>query len=269
MHKINIDGQTVEVEPHRQSSTEKTILEVAKSAGIYIPTLCYHPALEPYGACRLCLVEITKPEWKEWSKLVVSCAYHVENNLIVKTSSEKVIKARKFILELLLARVPESDVIQKLANQYGITKTRFSSSLNPEPPTLNCILCGLCVRVCDEIIGENAICFAYRGANREVMAPFNKPSEVCLTCGACAFVCPMGAIKIEDIVDIRKISISKTEASLVRCKNCGVTFTALPVSEKVKKKFQTLQELLELCQKCRRKKTIEKLSYGPMAIRNI
>ncbi|MDI6641168.1 MAG: 2Fe-2S iron-sulfur cluster-binding protein [Elusimicrobiota bacterium] len=266
MYKIRIDGKIVEIEK------SQTILEAAKSIGVYIPTLCYHPALEPYGACRLCLVEITKEQWNGWSRLVASCAYPVENDLIVYTNSEKVIKARKFILELLLARCPESEVIQNLAQKYCISHSRFSNylrrnsqpspfnhlTIQPSPHLTNCILCGLCVGVCSEIVGESAISFAYRSINRKVLPPFDKPSDVCLTCGACAFVCPTGAIKLEDIVGKRKINISKAESELVKCKNCKNYYVTLKVSDRIKLKLNEISDLIDLCPKCRRKATIEK-----------
>jgi len=168
----------------------KTILEVAMAEGIKIPTLCYHKDLSPYGACRLCLVEIVgggRPG------IEASCVYKITDGLIVKTDTERVKRARKIVFELLLARCPDSERIKKLAAEYGVTGTRIKLK-----ETDNCILCGLCVRVCAEVSQRNAQSFSGRGAKRKVETPFNKVSEKCIGCGACAYICPVEAIKIEE-----------------------------------------------------------------------
>ncbi len=168
----------------------KTILEVAMDEGIEIPTLCYHKELTPYGACRLCLVEIIgggRPG------LQASCLYKVTEDLIVKTDTERVKKARKIIFELLLARCPESEKIKKIAQEYGVTETRIRLKSKGD-----CIQCGLCVRVCAEIVGMCAISFANRGINRRVQTPFDEISDICIGCSACAYLCPTNAIKIEE-----------------------------------------------------------------------
>lgn len=193
---LEIDGRGVKAEEGM------SILEAAKSAGIDIPTLCYHPALAPFGACRLCSVEITS---HGRSRLVTSCNYPVEDELIVNTKSPDVIETRKVLCELLLARCPNVKVIQDLARDYGVEKPRFK--LADE----KCILCGLCARICEERIGVSAINFIGRGVDRKVETPFQATSDidldVCITCGACAFVCPTGAIKLEDITKKEPIPI--------------------------------------------------------------
>ena len=168
----------------------KTILEVALEQGIKIPTLCYHKDLTPYGACRLCLVEIVggaRPA------LEASCVYKVTEGLEVKTDTERVKKARKIIFELLLARCPDADKIKKLAKEYGVTHTRIKLKRRE-----NCILCGLCVRVCAEISQRNAQSFSGRGIRKTVQTPFNKLSERCIGCGACVYLCPVEELKIEE-----------------------------------------------------------------------
>lgn len=163
-----------------------TLLEAARGAGIHIPTLCYHPALEPYGSCRLCSVEIEKGGRK---RIVTACNYPVEDGLVVRTSSPEIIDIRKMIVELLLARCPEERRIQELAREYGIDEPRFK--LEDEA----CILCGLCTRVCEELVGVSAINSINRGVERGVDAPYNDLSEDCIGCGSCAIVCPTDAVR--------------------------------------------------------------------------
>jgi predicted molibdopterin-dependent oxidoreductase YjgC len=183
MLTVTIDGKRVQVQK------DTTILDAAKSIGISIPTLCHHEALEPYGACRLCTVEVTAGGR---TRLVTACNYPIrDEGLEVKTRSEKVLKGRKMIVELLLARCPDVPVIRELADEMGIKKPRFRLK-NDE-----CILCGLCVRVCRELVGVGAVGFMGRGIIREVDTPYHIDSDVCIGCGACAYLCPTGRMKME------------------------------------------------------------------------
>lgn len=179
-----------------------TILEAARSVGIDIPTLCHHEKLAPYGACRLCTVEIIRGQR---SRLVTSCVYPVEDGLIVKTESEPVIKGRKMLLELMWARAPGVQPIRNYGMKYGITgvqagrdygiaygisatKTKFEIE-----PTF-CILCGLCVRYCAEVKKKNAIGFIGRGAEREVVFFPEIARGECPNCEECYSLCPTGAL---------------------------------------------------------------------------
>ncbi len=184
MIDLTIDGQRLEVEEG------STILQAAESVGIKIPTLCYHKALSPYGACRICLVEIGM---NGNSQIQASCQYRVQPGIVVRTSSERVIRARKIMVELLLARCPDSEKIRELAGELGIKEPRFPKKNE------DCLLCGLCVRMCQERMGRSTIGFANRGIAREVIPPFKERSQICLGCGSCEFVCPTKAIKAEDI----------------------------------------------------------------------
>lgn len=184
MINITINDQKLQVKEGT------TVLEAALAAGIKIPTLCYHKDLTPYGCCRLCLVEIFAADKLG---LQVACLCKAKEGMIVKTDTSKVVATRKIILELLLARAPEAEKIKKLASDYGVTKTRIK--LNSKSI---CILCGLCVRVCAEITGRHAISFGHRGIRRKVSTSFDKTSDTCIGCGACAYICPTGAIKIEE-----------------------------------------------------------------------
>ena len=191
-----------------------TILDVAKSMGINIPTLCYSSALEPFGACRLCSVEILDKRGKK--RIVTSCNYPVEEGLSVYTKSDKVLKTRKVLLELLLARCPKVKKIQDMALEYGVQKSRFWTNDEEE----DCVLCGLCTRVCKERVGMYGINFAKRGVEREVTAPYHEFSNDCIGCGACVTVCPTKSKKLrvntyptlpEDIEKIEKQFLTGTK----------------------------------------------------------
>jgi coenzyme F420-reducing hydrogenase beta subunit len=177
---LRIDEREIETDD------KKTLLEAAKDAGIYIPTLCHHPALDPTGACRLCSVEIEK---NGKTKVVTSCNYPVKEGLTVRTSSPDIFDLRAMILELLLARCPEESKIINLAKEYGISSPRFRIADE------SCILCGLCARVCQELVGVSAISPISRGVERAIDAPYRDFSQDCMACGACALICPTNAIK--------------------------------------------------------------------------
>lgn len=178
--RLRIDDLDVETDDG------KTLLEAAMGAGFSIPTLCHHPALEPIGACRLCSVEIEKNGRR---KVVTACNYPAEEGLKVRTSSPEILDLRAMILELLLARCPHEAKIVGLAEEYGVSSPRFS--LADE----SCILCGLCARVCQEVVGVSALSPISRGIERAIDAPYRDFSEDCIACGACALVCPTTAIK--------------------------------------------------------------------------
>ena len=205
MDKLILDGIEVEPDP------SKTVLEVATELGIEIPTLCYYKPLSPYGSCRICVVEAI---WQGNSKLQTACTFPAWEGEI-KTKSEMVIRARKLLLELYLARAPESEVIRDLAREYGIDTTRMKkiakrSERESDSQIINdtkCIDCGLCVRVCKELMGIGAIGFEGRGSYRTVSTPFGGKSEVCVSCGACAQICPTDAIVLENISDLKPIPL--------------------------------------------------------------
>jgi bidirectional [NiFe] hydrogenase diaphorase subunit len=175
MINLVINGLPTSVEPGT------TLLEAARFFGFPIPTLCHMEGLTPYGACRLCVVEIGEgPK----AKLVSSCTYPAEEGLQVRTGSSRVMDARKMILELLLASCPQSKTIQDLASAYEVRQQRFRQEYE------DCILCGRCVRMCEEQMMANAIGFRSRGEKRSIGTPFDKSSEVCRQCGGCIYVCP-------------------------------------------------------------------------------
>jgi len=210
MVKLTIDGQETEV------LEGTTVLEAARQINIKIPTLCYNRHLMPYGGCRMCLVEISQANSTRPPALAVSCAYPAENGAIVVTNTERVLKARKFVIQLMLAKCPDSDKLKELAEEYGISKDDKSDVignylLNRASNTTHtkCVLCGLCTRVCAELVGMSAISFSGRGSKRKVKTPFERISMTCIGCGACAYLCPTKAIKIEEA---DQDSISKSAA---------------------------------------------------------
>lgn len=171
-----------------------TVLETARQYGIEIPTLCYHEAVAPNGSCRLCMVELKQGDW---SKLVAACIYPVAEGLQVYTETDRVRNVRRWILEMLLAACPASPEIRQLAARHGVLTTRFPVH-NPEE---TCPVCGLCSRVCEEVVGLAAIATVDRGVHKKVGAPFLRPTDVCVACGSCVTVCPTGAMqKIFDSV---------------------------------------------------------------------
>jgi bidirectional [NiFe] hydrogenase diaphorase subunit len=177
---LQIDGREV------TAKEGMTILEAAQSVGIVIPTLCHHEKLEPYGACRICTVEI---ESRGWTRLVAACLYPVEKDLVVRTRSEKVDRIRKMILELLMAHAPDAFALQDLAKEYGADRDRF------EKEASFCIHCGLCVRYCAEVKKKNAVGFVDRGTRREISFIPEIASKECWGCKECFPLCPTSALQ--------------------------------------------------------------------------
>jgi len=172
---LTIDGKDIEAEEG------VSLLEAARGAGITIPTLCHHEKLEALGGCRLCMVEL---EGRGGARLVVSCVYTVAKGLVVRTRSEKIDRIRKGILELLLAHAPDSPQLEELAEEYGADRNRYE----PEPSF--CILCGLCVRYCAEVVGKNAVGFVDRGVRKEISFIPEIAAKECDACKACFPLCP-------------------------------------------------------------------------------
>jgi bidirectional [NiFe] hydrogenase diaphorase subunit len=200
MVTVTINGKMV------RANDGEYLLNVLRREKIDIPTPCQHDAVEPYGACRLCMVEITKPEWKGWTDTVTSCLYPVADGLIVHTHTQALIDLRKTLVDLMLARSPQTPYVQNLAAQYGITHTTYTENKEPN----DCILCGICTRICDTM-GFSAISSVNRGHGREIAPPQHQAPPDCVGCLSCALNCPTNYIKFKDAGHTRQIWDKKFE----------------------------------------------------------
>ncbi len=187
MTAFRIQGRRVE------ARFGETVLDVARRNDFDIPTLCHHDLLVPYGACRLCLVEISRHGRSGEGKLATACTHPVLADMEVTLNTPRVERARRIALELLLAHAPEAPAIIELAERYGAQSGRFARVENP----WDCVLCGLCERVCRDVVGANAIGLAGRGATRRVDPPFGDESQ-CIGCGACDSICPTGVLHMRE-----------------------------------------------------------------------
>ena len=243
--KTIIDGREIEVERDRWA------LDVAREMGISIPTLCHHPALEPYGACRLCVVEVTKGRWT-W--LTTSCDLPIREGLSIRTDTAVVRESRKMAVELLWARAPQAESIANLARECGLEKPRF-----PVRDDLGkCILCGLCVRVCEQVLGVSALNFSKRGPQRRVNTPFGGPSESCIGCNACVTLCPTGHIRSVDKGAVRDLKTWQTRLEMIRCDVCGQGYIPAKEFEHIRAKLGKAP-LEKICPGCQRGRTAGRL----------
>lgn len=231
---LTINGREVTAAPGT------TILSAAQSANIYIPTLCHNDELQPYGACRLCMVEI---KHGKRIRLVASCIYEVADGLEVQTDTRRVANVRQLVIELLRARNPYSAKLKEIAERIGVEGTRFEDSQK------GCILCGQCVRVCREVVGVSAIGYKKRGYTREVATPFDGPAVDCIACGSCSFICPVDVIPMKEKDGIR--TIWDTEFPLQVCKECGREFAPIKQLEYFKKHYNLPDNHFDTCIHCR------------------
>ena len=252
MVSLKINGRKIKAEEGM------TILQAARANDIEIPTLCSNDALKPYGACRLCVVEIEKN-----GRMTVdtSCTYPASDGLEVHTHTPRIREARKMILELHLARCPNVQIVQDMAAEYGVTESAQQMGKDNE----YCILCGLCVRACNDVVKAGAIQFAGRGPDKMVDSPFSKTADDCIACGSCAFICPTGIIKKNDLFSTalctpdgcdqtgpqREILNWKVEHKLKSCKKCGNPYAPEPHLEKVKREKNLPNEFFDICPSCR------------------
>lgn len=238
MISVTINGTEV------RTAEDRTILQTAREVGIGIPTLCHHEALSPYGSCRLCVVEIVR---RGRSRIVTSCNHPVEKGMEVLTHSPKILAHRKMLLELLLARCPDVPIIKAMARQAGIERPRFAQSKKS-----NCILCGLCVRACEERIGASAISFVNRGTDEDVGTAFDISAETCIGCGACASVCPTGAINFETVQGLTKIDKFNTAKQVRVCPSCNKPYTTALHVDWVENRLGAKAAGAAMCVDCKR-----------------
>ncbi len=237
--KIKIDGEEVSVPRGRY------LLPELLNRGIDIPHLCYMDDITPYGACRLCLVEAKKGNR---TKIVTSCNYQVaDEGTEFITNSEKIKRLRRGVIELHWARNSESEIIEKMALDMGLEKPRFPVDEGHE----KCILCGVCVRVCDEVVGVHALTFSGRGMHREMGTPFGEPPAMCIGCGACYWSCPTGSIQMKEKGGVREIWGNKFP--MEKCPVCGEYTAPRYQLEYLSKKYKTPLKELKVCMTCRNK----------------
>jgi NADH dehydrogenase/NADH:ubiquinone oxidoreductase subunit G len=195
------------------------------------------------------MVEISHPKWEGWTDNVVSCVYPVrDDGLVVKTDTPRVRQFRASVLDLLIARCPGSPELRELGKEYGLVETNYIEREDSN----NCILCGLCARVCDEVIGVNAISTAGRGYMKDIMMPLDEPPPDCIGCGACAFVCPTNVIDVVQAPNHR-IIWEKTFDMKV-CPECGSANITLDQANYMIKTKDLPADYYDLCDECKRKK---------------
>ncbi len=231
---IKIDGREV------RTSKGTTLLAAARDANIYIPNLCNNEELTPYGACRLCMVEITHGKR---TRLVASCIYEAEDGLDVKTDTPRVLNVRRLVIELLLSRNPKHPALIKIANELGVKNSRFPVDVK------GCILCGQCVRTCREVVGVSAIGFEGRGITKRVSTPFNEAPADCIACGSCAYVCPVNVIPLKEKDGVR--TIWNTDFPLQKCEKCGNYFAPVKQLDYFRKIANLPETHFKNCSNCR------------------
>ena len=235
---VTIDGKKIE------AAAGENLLDVCRREFIPIPTLCDHGDLKPYGVCRLCIVEWDRGDW---SKIVTSCNFPVKDGQIFKTNSDKVVRQRKMIMELTLARSSQTPEIIDVAKRIGVDvdKIRFPKKDD------GCILCGMCIRACSEVVEANAISFAGRGPTRKISSPFFDEAGDCIGCGSCAYVCPTNYIKMEEDADYRTFPEWKVKFEMARCKKCGQKIAPKKQLEFIRKKANLPADWFDVCINCR------------------
>lgn len=244
MQEIEIRIDTTKV----RCAVGETILQVARRCGARIPTLCSHEALEPYGACRLCMVEVNVGGGDK--HLVAACTTVVRSGMRVRTTTPQIRRLRQTLVGLLAARCPDAPVVQHLARELGAVPMPAAES-----PDL-CINCGLCVRVCRDIVGVAALCFAGKGRERLPAVAFYRDSRECVGCGSCVLVCPTGAASLHDEERgsdaVRVMDTWNTRLAVQRCQDDGEPVAPVRLREFAASRRPVVEGFLERCAACRK-----------------
>ncbi len=235
MVNITIDGKNV------QAREGSSVLQEIRNLRIDMPTLCYHEELVPFGACRLCTVEVkANGKWK----LAASCDLPVNKGMEIKTNSEKAVEARKLAAKLLYFQYPTTAAVRDIAKKLGVA---VDSSVTEDH---DCVLCGLCVRACRDIVGACALSFQDRGLGRDVDATkIEFTAEKCIGCGSCSFVCPTSFVTLED-EDNKRLIWNKV-FKMAACSVCGRYFAPEDQLKFISKKTGVPLKELAICTNCR------------------
>ncbi len=223
-----------------------SLLEQLRKHGYEVPSLCYHEAVSPYGSCRLCLVEVKKGKKQ---KVTTSCNYPVQEGIEVFVNTEKVRRYRKVVLQLHLSKTPKSKAVRDLAAEYGVMETPYE--VQEQDKDNDCVLCGLCSRVCDEIVHVSAISFTGRGQNKRMQSPYDETAEACIGCGACVYVCPTDCIGLQESDGIRHIEKWHRDLPLQTCEKCGKQFFPTFMLMEFSKRTGISKDQLNICPACR------------------
>ncbi|OPY64783.1 MAG: NADP-reducing hydrogenase subunit HndC [Syntrophorhabdaceae bacterium PtaU1.Bin034] len=234
--ELKINGKVVRAEEG------ETILNVARREGFVIPTLCYHETLGPMGRCRICAVEVVEGEK---SRVVSSCIYPAREGMQITTDSEAVKLARKKAIQGLLSLAPASDVIQALANQYGVPQVGYSESQAEN----KCILCTQCIKTCKDVVGVAALEMSGKDEEKKVGPRSDQSSGTCIACGACVVVCPTSHVVMEEKNGTRRVW--GKDFSLATCPKCGRYQAPVSQLEWISQKTGTPTEKLSVCPDCR------------------
>lgn len=235
MVKITIDGKSV------QAREESNVLQEIRALKIDMPTLCYHEELVPFGACRLCTVEVkTNGKWK----LAASCDLPVSEGMEIKSASDKALKARKLAAELLYFQYPTTAAVRDIAGKLGVDVEPAAKEEH------DCVLCGLCVRTCRDIVGVSALTYQDRGLGRDVETPkIEFKADKCIGCGSCAYICPTGYVNME--TDEDKRVIWNKVFKMATCKVCGRYFAPEDQLKYISKKTGVSLKEIAVCTNCR------------------